>query len=101
MGEECNYLISGVVRWAHMHGIPSGGILPAKNCATIEALKNAVLDTDSTPLKGFISLLRVFKDISKFVYEFHGPESSHNKNIHGGKYLKIQKISAACGGGNH
>ena len=63
MGEEGNYLISGVVRWAHMHGIPSRGILPAKNCATIEALKNAGLDTDITPLKGFISSLKVVKDI--------------------------------------
>ena len=63
MGEEGNYLISGVVRWADMHGIPSKGILPAKNCATIEALKNAGLDTDITPLKSSISSQRVVKDI--------------------------------------
>ena len=63
MGEECNYLISGVVRWAHVHVIPSRGILPAKNCATIEALKNAGLDTDTTPLKGSNSSLRVVTDI--------------------------------------
>ena len=63
MGEECNYLISGVVRWADMHGIPFRGILPAKNCATIEALKIEGLDTDITPLKGFISSLKVVKDI--------------------------------------
>ena len=56
-------MISGVVRWAHMHGIPSRGIFPAKNCATIEALKNEGLDTDITPLKGFISSLKVVKDI--------------------------------------
>ena len=41
----------------------SRGILPAKNCATIEALKNAALDTDITQLKGSISSLRVVKDI--------------------------------------
>ena len=63
MGEEGNYLISGVVRWAHMHGIPSRGILPAKNCATIEALKNGAFDTDIAPIKDSISSLRVVKDI--------------------------------------
>ena len=63
MGEEGNYLIFGVVRWAHMHGIPSRGIFPAKNCATIEALTNEGLDTDVTPLKGLISSLKVVKDI--------------------------------------
>ena len=63
MGEECNYWISGVVRLADMHGITSKGILPAKNCATIEALKNAGSDTDITPFKSSISSLRVVKDI--------------------------------------
>ena len=43
--------------------IPSRGILPAKHCATIEALKNAALDTDIAPLKGSISSLRVVTDI--------------------------------------
>jgi len=43
--------------------IPSRGILPAKNCATVKALRNAALDLDITPLKGSISSLRVVKDI--------------------------------------
>ena len=43
--------------------IPSRGILPAKNCATIKVLKTASLDTDTTHLKDPTSAMTAVKDI--------------------------------------